>query len=363
MHPSINFSSMTLRPSRLSPLTVHHPLTTPHLPPPFLTTPHPYHHHPPFISGRIFYVNQLTNETSWERPNPKRVKPPPGWRKNPTGNGYVNGEGWDRVLRKFAPFFLTPEYAASLRQRATATASVARRCRDPATKTLHLAHVDFFKELAALEGTWLSDEKLEWMQSNLFIIKGVNAARRELFAGTAPGWAEHVDPGSGRTFYVHSATGTTQWEPPASVHISSSLLSSYHHVTTPHTTLAPHIISLSLATLCFEKSSALSPPKSPKSPTTHPRKKKGKVIKKGGKAAATFFLTMTAVAVDKKQSAKDCQRMMSEVKGEDGAKGDRDARIAGAIGKGVGTVAKTGLKMATSSIPGLYTSRWIGGVY
>ena len=144
---------------------------------------------------------------------------------------------------------------------------------------------------------------------------------------------------------------------------SSPLLSSCPHVTTPHTTLAPHIISLSLATLCFEKSSALSPPKSPKSPSTHPRKNKGKVIKKGGKAAATFFLTMTAVAVDKKQSAKDCQRMMSEVKGEDGAKGDRDARIAGAIGKGVGTVAKTGLKMATSSIPGLYTSRWIGGVY
>jgi hypothetical protein len=58
------------------------------------------------------------------------------------------------------------------------------------------------------------------------------------------------------------------------------------------------------------------------------------VIKKGGKAAATFFLSIAATAVANGQTAKDCQRMMGEVKGADGARGDRDARIAGAIGRG-----------------------------
>jgi len=32
--------------------------------------------------------------------------------------------------------------------------------------------------------------------------------------GTAPGWAAAVDPSSGRTYYVNSATGQSQWEPP-----------------------------------------------------------------------------------------------------------------------------------------------------
>ena len=122
-------------------------------------------------------MNQVTSETTWERPNPNRIKPVDGWRKNPTGSGYVNGGmGWDRIQRKYAPFFLTAEYAASVRQRATATAAVAHNCRDPAAKTLHLAHVEFFQKLAAFEGTWLTDETLEWMQSNLFIIKVVGNA-------------------------------------------------------------------------------------------------------------------------------------------------------------------------------------------
>ena len=43
--------------------------------------------------------------------------------------------------------------------------------------------------------------------------------------------------------------------------------------------------------------------------------------------------------------------MMSEVKGEDGAQGDRDARIAGAIGRGVGAVAHKGVEMAASAVP------------
>jgi len=32
--------------------------------------------------------------------------------------------------------------------------------------------------------------------------------------GTAPGWAAAVDPSSGKTYYVNSATGQSQWEPP-----------------------------------------------------------------------------------------------------------------------------------------------------
>ena len=74
-------------------------------------------------------------------------------------------------------------------------------------------------------------------------------------------------------------------------------------------------------------------------------------MKKGGKAAATFFLSMTATALANKQTAKECQKMMSEVKGEDGAQGDRDARIAGAIGRGVGAVAHKGVEMAASAVP------------
>ena len=80
-------------------------------------------------------------------------------------------------------------------------------------------------------------------------------------------------------------------------------------------------------------------------------------MKNGGKAAAAFFLSMTATAIANKQTAKDCQRMLSEAKGEDGAQGDRDARIAGAIGKGVGVVAHAGIKMAASSVPFLSTGR------
>ena len=29
------------------------------------------------------------------------------------------------------------------------------------------------------------------------------------------GWAAHTDPASGKTFYAHAATGTSQWEFPA----------------------------------------------------------------------------------------------------------------------------------------------------
>ena len=34
-----------------------------------------------------------------------------------------------------------------------------------------------------------------------------------LYSVTA-GWAEHVDEESGATFYYHSSTGETTWEPP-----------------------------------------------------------------------------------------------------------------------------------------------------
>ena len=34
--------------------------------------------------------------------------------------------------------------------------------------------------------------------------------------GLPPGWSSAIDPNSGRTYYVNSATGQTTWEPPAS---------------------------------------------------------------------------------------------------------------------------------------------------
>ena len=75
-------------------------------------------------------------------------------------------------------------------------------------------------------------------------------------------------------------------------------------------------------------------------PPLLPALKKKKKLLKGGKAAATFFATMTASTFGDADAAKDVQRMIGEVEGVHGDKGDYHAKNSGMAGRTAGVATR-----------------------
>ena len=66
----------------------------------------------------------------------------------------------------------------------------------------------------------------------------LTATRRETHGDVEPsvpdGWKEIADPKSGRFYYTHKASGTTQWERPADLDASPRALPRKTHGTRAH---------------------------------------------------------------------------------------------------------------------------------
>jgi len=154
-------------------------------------------------SGRQFYYNAGTGETSWERP-----QPPAG-----AASGALP-EGWAEHLdagsgRTFYYNAATGETAWEKPQSAAASPAASN---GPAALPEGWAeHFDagsgknFYYNAATGVTAWERPE-------------ATTPAAASADAGGLPeGWAEHADPGSGRSFYCKAATGETSWERPVDV--------------------------------------------------------------------------------------------------------------------------------------------------
>jgi len=164
-------------------------------------------------SGRQFYHNAGTGETSWDRPMPAAGSAagalPAGWaeHQDPTSGRpfyYNAGTGetaWERPQSTPAggsQYPLTP--AAAVSPAAGALPEGWAEHPDPGSGRTFYHH--------AASGT------TSWEKPQPTPAAAVPAPAA---TGLPEGWAEHVDPGSGRAFYCKAASGETSWEKPVDV--------------------------------------------------------------------------------------------------------------------------------------------------
>lgn len=164
---------------------------------------------------KTFYFNASTQETKWERPQVAQAASPQpaqsaglpaGWAEHvDPGSGktfYYNAQtgvtAWEKPQAAAQPAAAVPQQAAQSSQQAALPAGWAEHTDPGSGRT-------FYANAQTGQTAWERPQA-----------QPAAAQQPQQAAASAlpPGWAEHVDPGSGKTFYANAQTGQTAWERP-----------------------------------------------------------------------------------------------------------------------------------------------------
>mmetsp|Transcript_3491 Transcript_3491/g.4105 ORF Transcript_3491/g.4105 Transcript_3491/m.4105 type:complete len:334 (+) Transcript_3491:67-1068(+) len=156
-------------------------------------------------SGRVFYYKAATGETSWEKPQSTEKKDDSA-EKVPADATYSTAQA--RALGKEPRFDILKDRVLVLDKETWK--SVAKT-----VFALNSGSLPASTGLVALYSVSQDEYWMLWRSDKTTEADKVLEDLENPDAGSLPeGWAEHQDPGTGRTFYYKAATGETSWEKP-----------------------------------------------------------------------------------------------------------------------------------------------------